>query len=114
MSLSPQGSVDHLKGGYVQGLWEDMFSSYKELAEKSLAIHLLKDGSRLEDCVDSPQAGLQAWIRVHVGMCGLLLGFDLFGPFEWICWAKIHGTHNHHKDKIAQQDDEQDHVVTSQ
>ena len=71
-----------------------MFSSCKESAGKSLTDHLLKDGSRLEDCVDSPQAGLQAWIRVHVGMLEPLLGFNLFGPYEWRCWAKIHGTHN--------------------
>ena len=58
-----------------------MLSSCKESVEKSLADHLLKDGSQLEDCVDSPQAGLQAWIRVRVGMFGPLLGFYLFGPF---------------------------------
>ena len=91
-----------------------MFSSCKELAKKSLAGHLLNDGSRLEDCVDSPQAGLQAWIRVRVGMLGPLLDFDPFRSYEWICWAKIHGTHNPHKDKITQQDDEQDHVVTKE
>ena len=27
-------------------------------------------------------------------MLGFLLGFDPFGPSEWRCWAKIHGTHN--------------------
>ena len=71
-----------------------MFSSCKESAGKSLAYHLLKDVSRLEDCVDSPQAGLQAWILVRVGMLGPLLGFDPFGPYEWRCLAKIHGTYN--------------------
>ena len=50
-----------------------MFSSYKESAEKLLADHLLKGDSRLEDCVDSPQTGLQAWVHVRVGM---------FGPFR--------------------------------
>ena len=71
-----------------------MFSSCKELTGKPLADHLIKGGSWLEDCVNIPQAGLQAWIRVHVGMLGPLLGFDSFGPFEWRCWSKIHGTHN--------------------
>ena len=68
--------------GYVRGLWEDMFSSCKESAGKSLADHLIKDGSWLKDCVGSPQAGLQAWICVHVGMLGPLLGLDPFGPSE--------------------------------
>ena len=27
-------------------------------------------------------------------MLGSLLGLDPFGPSEWRCWAKIHGTHN--------------------
>ena len=71
-----------------------MFSSYKESVGKSLVDHLLKDGNRLEEDVDSPQAGLQARICVRVGMFGPLLGFDPFGPSEWRCWAKIHGTHN--------------------
>ena len=44
--------------------------------------------------MDSPQSGLQAWFRVHVGMLKPLLGFDPFGSSEWRCWAKIHGTHN--------------------
>ena len=71
-----------------------MFSSCKESAGKSLANHLLKDGSRLEEGIGSPQDGLQAWIHVRLGMLGPLLGFDPFGPSEWRCWAKIHGTHN--------------------
>ena len=71
-----------------------MFSSCKESTGKSLADHLPKDGSRLIEGIDSPQAGLQAWIRVRVKMLGPLLGFDSFGHFEWRCWAKIHGTHN--------------------
>ena len=62
-----------------------MFSSYKESVGKSLAGHLLKGGSRLEEDVDSPQAGLQARIRVRVGMLRPLLGFDPFRPFEWRC-----------------------------
>ena len=62
-----------------------MFSSCKESVEKSLADDLLKDGSQLEKVVDSPQAGLQAWICVRVVMLGPLLGFDPFRPFEWRC-----------------------------
>ena len=27
-------------------------------------------------------------------MLGPILSFDSFGPSEWRCWAKIHGTHN--------------------
>ena len=65
-----------------------MFSSCKELTGKSLVGHLLKDGSWLEEGVDGPQAGLQAWIRVSVGMLRLLLGFDPFGLSVWRCWAK--------------------------
>ena len=72
-----------------------MFSSCKELVEKSLAGHLVKDGNRLEEGVYNPQAGLQACIRVRVGMLGPLLGFDLFGPSGWRrCGNKTHGTHN--------------------
>ena len=48
-----------------------MFSSCKESTGKSLADHLPKDGSRLIEGIDSPQAGLQAWIRVRVKMLGL-------------------------------------------
>ena len=70
-----------------------MFSSCKESIGKSLADHLLKYGSQLEDCVDSPQARLQAWTLVRVGMLGPLLGFDPFGPLGWRCWVKIHSTH---------------------
>ena len=70
-----------------------MFSSCKETTIKSLADHLLIDGSWLEEGVDSPQAGLQAWIRVRVGMLGPLLGFDSFELSKWRRWAKIHGTH---------------------
>ena len=57
-----------------------MFSSCKESIGKSLADHLLKDGSWLEEGVDSPQVGLQAWIRVCVGMLGPILDFDSFWP----------------------------------
>ena len=53
-SLSPQGSVDHLKGGYVQGLWVNMFLNCKGSAGKSLAGHLLRDGSRLEEGMPGP------------------------------------------------------------
>ena len=74
-----------------------MFLSCKESVGKSLADHLLKDGSQLEEGVDKPQAGLQAWICVRVGMLGPLLGFDSFGPFEWRWWAKIHDTHSGHQ-----------------
>ena len=62
-----------------------MFSSCMESAIKSLVDHLLKDGSCLEKGVDSPQARLQAWIRVHVGMLGPLLGFDPFELSKWRC-----------------------------
>ena len=72
-----------------------MFSSCKESAGKSLVDHLVKDGSRLEEGVYNPQAGLQAYIRVRVGMLGPLLGFDPFGPSRWRHWGnKTHGTHN--------------------
>ena len=50
-NFPPQGSFDHLQGGYVQGLWEDMFLRCKESARKSLASHLLRNGSRLEEGV---------------------------------------------------------------
>ena len=42
-----QGSFDHPKGGYIRGLWEDMFLSCKRSIGKSLVEHLLRDGSRL-------------------------------------------------------------------
>ena len=51
LNLPPQGSFDHLKGGYVHGLWEDVFLSWEGSARKSLAGHLLRDGSRLEEDV---------------------------------------------------------------
>ena len=47
-----------------------MFSSCKESDGKSLVGHLLKDGNELEEGIDSPQAGLQAWIRVRVRVLG--------------------------------------------
>ena len=47
-NLPPQGSFDHPRDGYVRGLWEDMFLSCERSAGKSLADHLLRDGSRLE------------------------------------------------------------------
>ena len=50
-NLPPQGLFDHPKGGYVRGLWEDMFLSCKGSAGKSLADHLLTDESRLEEGV---------------------------------------------------------------
>ena len=56
--------------------------------------HLLKGDNLLEDCVDSPQTRLQAWVHVRVGMLRHLLGFNSFGPSKWRRWAKIHGTHN--------------------
>ena len=43
-----QGSFDHLQGDYIRGLWEDMLLSCKGSAGKSLASHLLRDGSRLK------------------------------------------------------------------
>ena len=70
-----------------------MFSNCKESAGRSLVGRLIKDGSQPEDCVGSPQARLQAWIRVRVGMLGPLLSLDPFRPSERRCWAKIHGTH---------------------
>ena len=93
-----------------------MFLSCKRSAGKSLVGHLLRDDSRIEEGVqpairgrswvinpgglcyllDSPQAGLQVVVQIHVrvGILGPLVGFDPFGPSEWGCWAKIHGTHN--------------------
>ena len=56
-----------------------MFSTCKESTKKSLVDHLLKDDSRLEDCVDSPHAELQVWILIRVGILAPLLGFDPFG-----------------------------------
>ena len=50
-NLPPQGSLDHLQGGYVRGLWEDMFLSYKGSARESLVGHLLRDGCWLEEGV---------------------------------------------------------------
>ena len=35
-------------GGYVCGLWEDMFLSCERLAGKSLVDYLLREGNRLE------------------------------------------------------------------
>ena len=46
-NLPPQGSFDHSKGGYIRGLWEDMFLSCERSVGESLAGHLLRDGSRL-------------------------------------------------------------------
>ena len=43
-----QGSFDHLQGDYIRGLWENMLLSCKGSAGKSLASHLLRDGSRLK------------------------------------------------------------------
>ena len=95
-------------GGYVLEL--------REIAEKSLVDHLLKDGNRLEEGVqparrggaseinpgglccllDSPQAEFQSvvQIHVHVGVLGPPMGFDPSGRSQWGRWAKIHGTHN--------------------
>ena len=36
----------------MRGLWEDKFSSCKELAENLLASHLLKGGGRPDEDVD--------------------------------------------------------------
>ena len=47
-NLPPQGSFDLPKGGYVRGLWEDMFLSCKGSVGKSFVGHLLRDGNRLE------------------------------------------------------------------
>ena len=33
-------------------------------------------------------------IHARVGILGPPLSFDPFGPFEWVCWVKSHGTHN--------------------
>ena len=33
----------------MRGLWEDVFLSYEGSAERSLAGHLVRDGSRLEE-----------------------------------------------------------------
>ena len=33
-------------------------------------------------------------INVRVGILGPAAGFDPYGPSEWGCWAKSHGTHN--------------------
>ena len=33
-------------------------------------------------------------IHVRVALLGPHVGFDSFGPSEWGCWAKSHGTHN--------------------
>ena len=49
LNLSPQGSFDHSKGGYVHGLWEDVFLSCEGSTGKLLVDHLLRDGSRLEE-----------------------------------------------------------------
>ena len=46
---SLQGSFDHPKGGYVCGLWEDVFLSCEESTGKLLVGHLLRNGSRLEE-----------------------------------------------------------------
>ena len=58
--LLPQGSFDHPKGGYVRRLWDDMFLSCERSAGKSLAGHLLRDGSRLEEGVQPAIRG-RAW-----------------------------------------------------
>ena len=42
----PQGSFDHPKGGYVRGLWEDVFLSCDEPTGKLLIDQLPRDGSR--------------------------------------------------------------------
>ena len=95
-------------------LWEDMFFSYERSYGKSLADHLLKDGNRLEKgvqparrgCIwainpgglcclsDSPQAGFQTVVQIHVrvGILGPPVGFDLSRNSQWGCWAKSHVT----------------------
>ena len=65
-SLPPQGSVDHLKGGYVRGLWMNMFLNCKGSARKSLAGHLLRDDSRLEEDVQ-PARRRHAWAFAVIG-----------------------------------------------
>ena len=92
-----------------------MFLSCERSARKSLADHLLRDSSRLEEGVqlairgrawainpgglccllDSPQVGIQVVVQIHVrvGILGPPVGFDPSGLFEWGCWAKSHGTH---------------------
>ena len=79
-----------------------MLLSCKRSAGKSLVGHILRDGSRLKEGVqsairgrawvinpgglyyllDSPQAGLQVVVQIHVrvGILGPHVGFDLFGP----------------------------------
>ena len=56
-SLSPQGSFDHPKGGYIRGLWEDMFLSCERSTGKSLVGHLLRDDNRLEKGVQPVRRG---------------------------------------------------------
>ena len=49
LNLPLQGLFDHPKGGYVRGLWKDMFLRCERSIDKSLTDHFLRDDSRLEE-----------------------------------------------------------------
>ena len=73
-----QGSFDYPKGGYVRGLWEDMFLSCKGSARKSLSSHLHRDGSRPEEGVQPARRGRAAG---HKRMC---LGHKPLRPRQFV------------------------------